>query len=328
MSFTICRRPPTSRCCSFRSCRRFPGLRCLALDLPEAVEHARALGASEGMADCDVVFMGNIVHHFDEKKLPGILQRLRLALQPGGIIETVDGEMPVGIVRYILHPMKGDCRVDIKLDGTVAQSARLTLAESETVWASKGSILAHAAGLKWDIRIPGGLTGALKRSLSGEGISLTYIEATAADQFVMLGANAPGHIEEWNLDASGPVLTTRGAFLAAWGAAINITVAIARRPGAALFGGSGLVLQRIEGSGSVLVRGRGDFRKTELADGEELRVSTGNLAAFSDTVDYNIESVGSLRKSFFSKEGLFMTRLTGPGTVLLQTLKARPSEQS
>jgi uncharacterized protein (AIM24 family) len=51
-------------------------------------------------------------------------------------------------------------------------------------------------------------------------------------------------------------------------------------------------------------------------------VSTGNLTAFSDTVDYNIESVGSLRKTLFGREGLFMIRLTGPGTVLLQTLKA------
>jgi uncharacterized protein (TIGR00266 family) len=211
--------------------------------------------------------------------------------------------------------------VDSSIDGTVAQSARLILAEGETVWASKGSIISYATGLKWDVKVPGGLAGALKRSLSGEGITLTYIEATAGGQFVMLGANAPGHIQEWDLNASGPVLTTRGAFLAAWGSGINITVAIARRPGAALFGGAGLVLQRIEGSGTVLVHGRGDFRKAELAKGEELRVSTGNLAAFSDAVDYDIQTVGSVRKTLFSKEGLFMTRLTGPGTVLLQTLK-------
>ncbi|MEE9269447.1 MAG: AIM24 family protein [Candidatus Krumholzibacteria bacterium] len=218
--------------------------------------------------------------------------------------------------------------MDFTIDGTVAQSARLALAKGETVWASKGSIIAYATGLKWDVKVPGGLAGALKRALSGEGIALTYIEATAGGQFVTLGANAPGHIEEWDLDASGPVLTTRGAFLAAWGAGINITVAIARRPGAALFGGAGLVLQRIEGSGTVLVHGRGDFRKAELADGEELRVSTGNVAAFSAVVDYNIETVGSLRKTFFSKEGLFMTRLTGPGTVLLQTLKPAKAGQT
>ena len=211
--------------------------------------------------------------------------------------------------------------MDFSIDGTVAQSARLTLGEGEAVWASKGSIIAYAAGLKWNLKVPGGLAGAFKRSLSGEGISLTYIEATAGGQFVTLGANAPGHIEKWDLNTSGPVLTTRGAFLAAWGSGINITVTIARRPGAALFGGAGLVLQRIEGRGTVLLHGRGDFAKAELAEGEQLRVSTGNLAALSVAVDYDVEAVGSLRKSLFSKEGLFMTRLTGPGTVLLQTLK-------
>lgn len=63
--------------------------------------------------------------------------------------------------------------MDFSIDGTVAQSARLTLALGESVWASKGSIIAYAAGLKWDLRVPGGLAGAFKRSLSGEGISLT-----------------------------------------------------------------------------------------------------------------------------------------------------------
>ena len=211
--------------------------------------------------------------------------------------------------------------MEFTIDGTVAQSARLILAKGETAWASKGSIISYATGLKWDLRMPGGLAGGLKRSLSGEGMALTYLQASAGGQLVTLGANTPGHIEEWDLDASGPVLTTRGAFLAAWGPGVNITAAIARRPGAALFGGAGLVLQRIEGRGTVLVHGRGDFRRSVLAATEEVRVSTGNVAAFSNTIDYDVETVGSLRKTFFSKEGLFMTRLRGPGTVLVQTLK-------
>jgi uncharacterized protein (TIGR00266 family) len=211
--------------------------------------------------------------------------------------------------------------MNFTIEGTVGQSARLTLAAGESAWASKGSIIALAGGLKWNVRIPGGLGSALKRSLSGEGLSLTYIEAHAAGD-VMLGANAVGHIEAWDLDANGPVLTTRGAFLAAWGKRIDISVSMARSAGAAMFGGAGLVLQRIDGSGTVLIHGRGDFRRAQLDAGDEIRVSTGNLAAFSEAVDYDIESVGSLRKAFFSKEGLFMTRMKGPGTVLLQTLKA------
>ena len=57
------------------------------------------------------------------------------------------------------------------------------------------------------------------------------------------------------------------------------------------------------------------------AQHERLIVSTGNLAAFADNVDYDIQTVGSVRQAFFGGEGIFMTRLTGPGTVLLQSLK-------
>ena len=73
----------------------------------------------------------------------------------------------------------------------------------------------------------------------------------------------------------------------------------------------------------MLVHGAGDLDDRRLAPGESLTVSTGHLAAFGATVDYDIRYVGGLRKVLFGGEGLFMTRLTGPGRVLLQTLKRR-----
>ncbi|MGI9259460.1 MAG: AIM24 family protein, partial [Gammaproteobacteria bacterium] len=75
------------------------------------------------------------------------------------------------------------------------------------------------------------------------------------------------------------------------------------------------------GKGIVLIHGAGDLDDRWLSDGESLTVSTGHLAAFSAAVDYDIEYVGRVRKALFSGEGLFMTRLMGPGRVLLQTLK-------
>ena len=97
--------------------------------------------------------------------------------------------------------------------------------------------------------------------------------------------------------------------------------------GAAFFGGAGLFLQKISGTGTVLVHGSGDFQDVRLGAGEQLRASTGNLAAFAEAVDYDIERVGSLRKTLFGSEGFFMTRLQGPGRVLLQTLKRTSGHQ-
>ncbi len=215
-----------------------------------------------------------------------------------------------------------------EIRGTVAQIAELTMNAGDSIWATRGSIVSYSSHIDWTMKIPGGFSGGAKRILSGEGMALLRIEASKSDQRIVLGANAPGHIAEWDLEKDGPVLTTRGAFLAAWGESIDISVAVARRVGASLFGGAGLVLQKVSGAGSVLVHGRGDFKRIDLKEGENIFVSTGNLAAFSSGVDYDIQSVGSVRKTLFGKEGFFMTRLAGPGTVLLQTLKKQPSSSS
>lgn len=216
--------------------------------------------------------------------------------------------------------------MDYQITGNIAQNVRIELDKGDSLWAGRGSLMAYSQNVQWNLRVPGGLSGALKRSVAGEGMQLIHVTAEQNDQYVLLAANAPGHIHTWDL-TDGPVVTTRGAFLAAWGG-IDITATIARRAGAALFGGSGLFLQRVSGQGKVLIHGSGDFYERTLADGEQLLVSTGNLAAFADQVDYDIQGVGGCRKMLFSGEGFFMTRLTGPGRVLLQSLKRVTLEKS
>lgn len=212
--------------------------------------------------------------------------------------------------------------------GEIAQSVHLKFEPGETAWASKSSLMAYSAQMQWSLRVPGGMGGAVRRTLSGEGMALTYLETEAENQYVLFSANAPGHLEMWDLETDGPVTTTRGSFLAAWGAALDINVIVARRAGAAFFGGAGLFLQTISGVGKVLVHGSGDFYERRLAEGEEVLVSTGNLAAFSSEVDYDIRGVSGCRRILFGGEGLFMTSLRGPGRVLLQTLKRNNGNKS
>lgn len=212
------------------------------------------------------------------------------------------------------------------ISGEIAQNVRLEFEEGEAVWASNGALMAYAPTVDWSLRVPGGLGGAIRRSVAGEGVSLSYLQAQGAGAYALLAANAPGHIAVWDL-ADGPVVTTRGSFLAAWGENVDITATVARRAGAAFFGGSGLFLQRVSGVGTVLIHGSGDFYERRLTPTDQILVSTGNLAAFADSVDYDIQGVGSFRKMLFGGEGLFMTRLTGPGRVLLQTLKRHAGQQ-
>jgi uncharacterized protein (TIGR00266 family) len=217
--------------------------------------------------------------------------------------------------------------MDTRIDGVIAQTLHLTFARGESCWAAKGSIVAIDGGIEWNLRMPGGAAGALRRGLAGEGLTLGHLQARREAARAVLGGNSAGKIAVWELGAGGGVLATRGAFLAAVGEA-DISVAVARRAGAAFFGGAGLFLQRLRGTGTVFLHGAGDFLEYELGRGETMAVSTGNLAAFAEGIDYRVRSVGSLRKVFFGGEGLFMTELVGPGRVLLQSLKRRGQGQS
>lgn len=203
-----------------------------------------------------------------------------------------------------------------RLHGEIAQTLELTLERGQAVWASKGAIVALEAGMQWQLKVPG---AAISRMLSGEGLAMTYLTAERAGARVVLGANETGKIAVWDL-AQGPVTCTAGSFVAALGD-VKIEVTVARRFGAAMFGGAGLLLQKVSGHGLVFIHGAGDFLQRELGPGESLTISTGNLAAFASQTDYDIVGVGGCLKVLFGREGLFMTRVTGPGKVLLQSQK-------
>jgi uncharacterized protein (AIM24 family) len=211
---------------------------------------------------------------------------------------------------------------DIAIDGVIAQVLKLRLNKGQTLWVSRGGLLAYQ-GIEWRLRVPGGAGKAVGRMLSGEGAALVHVTATRDGATVVISANQPGRLATWDL-SRGPIICTPGSFVAALGD-VDIDVTMARSAGAMLFGGAGLFLQKLSGSGIAVVYGAGDFVPVQLAEGEKILVSTGNLAVFSGGVGYGVRSTGGLFKALFGGEGLFMTELTGPGWVMLQSLKKMPA---
>ena len=60
--------------------------------------------------------------------------------------------------------------------------------------------------------------------------------------------------------------------------------------------------------------------KRELQPGQTLMVDTGCVVAYTPDVDFEIQYVGKIKTALFGGEGLFFAKLTGPGTVWLQSL--------
>ncbi|MEC4814643.1 MAG: methyltransferase [Scytonema sp. PMC 1069.18] len=85
-------------------CRRHLGLQSIILDLPEAVQYSEPILATEGMGDrvkywagnvltedlgsniYDLVFISNLIHHFDEAINCDLLYRAAQSLRPGGYL--------------------------------------------------------------------------------------------------------------------------------------------------------------------------------------------------------------------------------------------------
>lgn len=211
--------------------------------------------------------------------------------------------------------------MNYSIEGELAQVVRLRLNQGENCWAGKGALISYTSGIEWALKIPGGVGKAVRRALSGESMALTRVEATLDGAETILSSNQPGKIVAWDLNEQGPVIATRGSFVGAVGVEVEINVVVTRKAGAAVFGGVGLFLQKLSGDGTAFIHGAGDFVRYSLSPNETIFVSTGSLAAFSSSVDYDIQSVKGFRRIIFGGEGLFMTRLRGPGYVLLQSLK-------
>ena len=54
--------------------------------------------------------------------------------------------------------------------------------------------------------------------------------------------------------------------------------------------------------------------------GESIIVDTGYLAAMSETCTMDVQQVKGAKNIFFGGEGLFHTKVTGPGKVYIQSM--------
>ena len=114
------------------------------------------------------------------------------------------------------------------------------------------------------------------------------------------------------------MICQKGAFLCAE-PTVNINVTLTKKLSSGFFGGEGFILEEISGAGMAFLEIDGDKIIKDLAPGEVIKVDTGNVVAFQKGMAYEVEMVKGLKNIFLGGEGLFLTKITGPGRVVLQT---------
>jgi len=209
------------------------------------------------------------------------------------------------------------------IQGDNLQVARIHLKPGQEIFAEAGKMVYKTANVQWETRMSGAsigekIMGALRRTVMGESIFLTYFHCNGPGEVGFAG-NYPGKITVFDLEPGRSVLAQRDAFVLAE-STVQLNVALVKRLGAGFFGGEGFILEKLTGPGKVFIHGGGDFVEFSLNMGETLQVNTGCIVAFDESVSYDIQLVGGIKTAIFGGEGLFLATLTGPGRVVVQSM--------
>ncbi|MBC7735291.1 MAG: TIGR00266 family protein [Bacteriovorax sp.] len=223
--------------------------------------------------------------------------------------------------------------VDYEIKGAEMQFVEIELDPGEAAVGEAGSMMFMDAGIEMDTVFGDGsqssgasglfgkLLGAGKRLVSGESLFTTvYTNQTLGKARVAFAAPYAGKIMVMDLrQLGGTLICQKDAFLCA-ARGVTLGIFFQRKLSVGFFGGEGFIMQRLDGDGLAFVHAGGTVVKRELQPGQTLLVDTGCLVAMTPNLNFEIQYVGKVRTALFGGEGLFLAKVTGPGTVWLQSL--------
>lgn len=209
--------------------------------------------------------------------------------------------------------------MEYKIIGSTIPALEMQLRKGETVFTQSGGMSWQSDGIQMATNARGGVLKGLGRMFAGESMFMAHYTAEKDNADIAFAATVPGSIVPISVSGTGGMIIQKGAFLCAENS-VQLETIFTKKVSAGFFGGEGFILQRVTGDGMAFLEIDGDIVQKELQPGEVLKVDTGNVAAFSPTVSYEVETVKGMGNILFGGEGLFLTKLTGPGKVILQTM--------
>lgn len=206
-----------------------------------------------------------------------------------------------------------------ELIGKTVPAVECTLNKGEAMYSQKGGMAWQSEGVVMKTNAKGGLMRSIGRKFSGESIFMNTYTAEKDGAKVAFATTVPGNIVALNMEKHPEgFMLQKGAFLCAE-PAVETKVAFTKRISSGFFGGEGFILQKALGKGTLFLEVDGDPVIKKLEPGEVVKVDTGNVVGFESSVKYEVEMVKGIGNVFFGGEGLFLTKLTGPGKIILQT---------
>lgn len=192
--------------------------------------------------------------------------------------------------------------------------AVVTLGPSEEIKAEPGAMVSHSAGVTTDTKMTGGLLGGLKRMVGGENFFQNTWKGTPEGGEITLAPTLAGDMIVVDVDET-PIFLRSGAYIAS-----EQTVSMDSAWGGSkgFFGGAGLILLKISGTGKCIAASYGAIEERQLTEGEDYIIDTGHVVGFDSCVSYTIQKSGNWKSAILGGEGL-VCRFSGPGRVIMQS---------
>ena len=197
----------------------------------------------------------------------------------------------------------------------------------QTLCSQSGAMSWMSPNMVMDTNTGGGIGKMFGRMFSGETLFLNEYTPQSGTGMVAFASNFPGSIIPYQVSYGNGIIVQKRGFLA-MEKGLEMSVYFQKKLGRGLFGGEGFIMQRITGNGMVFLEINGYCKEYELGVGQSIIVDTGYLAAMSESCTMDIQTVKGAKNIFLGGEGLFHTRITGPGKVYIQSMPLMQTAQA
>jgi len=192
--------------------------------------------------------------------------------------------------------------------------AVVRLGGHEKVRAEAGAMVNMSDGISIETKAAGGLLKSLSRSLlGGESFFQNFFQAPAQGGEITFSPQLPGDVTLIEM-MGNKIMVQAGSYLASE-ESVELSTKISMK---AFMATEGISMIEASGNGKLLVSSYGAIFERSLSPGERHIVDSTHLVAFDATMDVQVKTVGGLKSTLLSGEGL-VVQITGPGRLFIQT---------
>jgi len=188
------------------------------------------------------------------------------------------------------------------------------LSPNERIRAEAGAMVSMSSGVNIETKAEGGFLKSLGCAvLGGESFFQNFFVASAQGGEITLAPELPGDMMMIELKGN-KLMIQSGSYVASENG-VELTTKVSAK---ALMSAEGISMLEASGTGKLLVSSYGAIFERQIGAGEKYIVDTSHLVAFDAGMGVQPKTVGGIKSTLFSGEGLVI-ELTGPGAIYMQT---------